>query len=224
MPPEADELAWLPDEWQARFTGGEKRREQDIPQRNATHDERANCLTDGPICYAATKALAKFDDRLTVHARHDSARDTVMALMRLGEQGHKGINSAIAELRNRFVNMVGADRADGTEGAEFERMVDGAAVKVNVDRTPEKDRGCCGTQAKTDPPTGDSGDPPPSRWIDLSYYLDGNYTPPDPSIGGTPDDMIQFLYPGRWHTVIGPPGRHGGRYGTSGGYSSGADT
>jgi hypothetical protein len=75
-PPEPDNLAWLPDEWQAQFTGGEQRREQDIPQRNATDEELATCLTDGPICYAATKALNKFETRLTVQPRHDSALRT----------------------------------------------------------------------------------------------------------------------------------------------------
>jgi hypothetical protein len=200
VPPEADELAWMPDEWQARFTGGEQRREQDIPQRNATDEELAICLTDGPICYAATKALNKFEDRLNVQARHDSALRTVIALMRLGEQGHKGINSAIAELKDAFCNKVSKDRADGSEDAEYERMVDGAAVKVNVYRTAPENRGCCGSQAG-EPPTGET--PPVGRWLDLDEYLDGTYAPPDPCIGGDRDDMIRFLYQGRWHTVIG---------------------
>jgi len=202
VPAEPDNLAWLPDEWQARFTGGERRREQDTPQRHATDNELTTCLTDGPICYAATKALAKFDDRLTVQARHDSALRTVMALMRLGEQGHKGINTAIADLKNTFVNLVTNDRADGSEGPEYERMVDGAAVKLCADRTPEGDRGCCGTQAKTGAPQ----EPPPAgqqgRWMNLDDYLNGTYTPPQPSIGATREDGIQFLYPGMWHTNI----------------------
>ena len=147
-PPNDDELAWMPDEWQARFTGGEQRREQDIPQRNATNEERATCLTDGPICYAATKALAKFEDRLTVQARHDSALKTAMALVRLGEQGHKGSSAAIAELRNTFVNLVSKDRADGSEGPEYERMVDGGIVKVCADPTAPENKGCCGSNTR----------------------------------------------------------------------------
>jgi hypothetical protein len=144
-PPNDDELAWMPDEWQIRFTGGEQRREQDIPQRKATEAERTTCLTDGPICYAATKALNKFEDRLTVQARHDSALRTVMALVRLGEQGHKGVNSAIADLKDRFVNLVSKDRADGSEGSEYERMVDGGIVKVCADPTAPENKGCCGS-------------------------------------------------------------------------------
>jgi hypothetical protein len=104
-----------------------------------------------------------------------------MALMRLGEQGNKGINAAIADLKNTFVNLVTKDRADGSEGPEYERMVDGAAVKLCADRTPEGDRGCCGTQAKTEAPQ----EPPPAgqqgRWMNLDDYLDGTYTRHSPA-------------------------------------------
>ena len=39
-----------------------------------------------------------------------------------------------------------------------------------------------------------------SRWLNLD---DGTYSPPQPSVGAARDDMIQLLYPGRWHTVVG---------------------
>jgi 5S rRNA maturation endonuclease (ribonuclease M5) len=42
-----------------------------------------------------------------------------------------------------------------------------------------------------------------SRWLYLDEYLDGSYTPPQPSVGAARDDDLQLLYPGRWHTVIG---------------------
>ena len=42
-----------------------------------------------------------------------------------------------------------------------------------------------------------------SRWLNLDEYLDGTYTPPQPSVGAARDDMVQLLYPGRWHTVVG---------------------
>ena len=145
-PPDEDQLAWMPDEWQARFTAGEVRTDQ--PEyRRATDDELAQCLTDGAMCLAVTKTLNKFEDRLTVQARHDSALKTVMALSRLGEQGHKGVNSAIAELKDRFVNLVSKDRADGSEGPEYQRMVDGSVVKVLAEPTAEGDKGCCGANS-----------------------------------------------------------------------------
>jgi hypothetical protein len=43
---------------------------------------------------------------------------------------------------------------------------------------------------------------PKSRWIDLNQFLDGTYTPPQPSVGAIREDGIQFLYPGMWHTNI----------------------
>jgi hypothetical protein len=199
-PPEPDQLAELPWEWVARFTGGEMRQEQDFPNRKATDEERATCLTDGPICYAATKALNKFKDRLLVQARHDSARDTVMALVRLGEQGHKGINSATAELKDAFANKVSKDRADGSEDAEFERFVDGGVVKVLAAPTPEENKRCCSPSSKQQEET--QNPKPGGRWTNLDQYLDGTYTPPQPTIGAARDDGIQFLYPAMWHTNI----------------------
>ena len=96
-------------------------------------------------------------------------------------------------------------------------MVDGAAVKINVVRTPRANRGCCGTQAKAEAPQ----EPPPAgqqgRWMNLDDYLDGTYVPPEPTIGGDRDDYIKFLYPGRWHTSSDSPrqARPGGHCGTS---------
>jgi hypothetical protein len=45
---------------------------------------------------------------------------------------------------------------------------------------------------------GNSG----GRWVDLNQFLDGTYSPPEPSIGATRDDGIPLLYPGMWHTLI----------------------
>jgi hypothetical protein len=49
--------------------------------------------------------------------------------------------------------------------------------------------------------------PPPgpalnSRWVNLDQFLDGTYTPPQPDLGAIRDDGTQFLYRGRWHTLI----------------------
>jgi 5S rRNA maturation endonuclease (ribonuclease M5) len=43
---------------------------------------------------------------------------------------------------------------------------------------------------------------PASRWVSLDQFLDGTYTPPQPRIGASREDGIQFLYPGMWHTNI----------------------
>jgi 5S rRNA maturation endonuclease (ribonuclease M5) len=53
------------------------------------------------------------------------------------------------------------------------------------------------------PPVTPDDAPDPGRWLDLDQYLDGTYTPPDPTVGANRDDYIRMLYPGRWHTVVG---------------------
>jgi hypothetical protein len=44
---------------------------------------------------------------------------------------------------------------------------------------------------------------PDGRWMNLDQYLDGEYVAPKANLGATRDDNIQFLYPGKWHTLIG---------------------
>jgi len=130
-PPSDDELAWLPDEWQLRFTGGLLREEQ--PEyRAATEAERAQCLTEGEPCKATSNALAKYQDRAVASARHDSMIKTVMALVRLGEQGHRGVMTALKAMHNQFTADVAPDRRDGSEQSEFQRAVYGAVAKVTA--------------------------------------------------------------------------------------------
>src|SRR5215207_5449592 len=83
-PPSDDELAWLPDEWQIRFTGGEVYTEQ--PQyRQPTEPERALCLTEGTVCQAMITAIRGYQEAKTVQARHDAMIKSVMRVVRLGE-------------------------------------------------------------------------------------------------------------------------------------------
>ena len=149
-PPEPDAVAELPWEWVARFTNGEVRPEPGEPSREATDDELVQCITTGDACQAVLKALGKYNDRLTIQARHDSAAQTVMALVRLGEQDHYGVNKAIQALRIMFVDAVAPDRMDGSEGPEFRRMVDGAVVKVLAAPTANEDKRCCGSTQNRD--------------------------------------------------------------------------
>lgn len=72
-------------------------------------------------------------------------RDTAMAIVRLGEQGHKGTLAAIQQLRTTFCTEVSHDRGDGSEYAEFKRAVNGAIVKVLATPTAEQNKGCCDT-------------------------------------------------------------------------------
>src|SRR5512133_1620988 len=149
-PPNDDELTWMPDEWQLRFTGGLLREDQ--PEyRAATETERAQCLTEGEPCKATSNALAKYQDRVVASARHDSMIKTVMALVRLGEQGHRGVMEALKAMHGQFTADVAPDRKDGSEQSEFQRAVNGAIAKVTAAPTPDDKKGCCGENSRQVP-------------------------------------------------------------------------
>jgi hypothetical protein len=42
-----------------------------------------------------------------------------------------------------------------------------------------------------------------TRWVNLDEFLDGTYEAPRADLGACRDDGWQFLYPGRWHTLVG---------------------
>lgn len=44
----------------------------------------------------------------------------------------------------------------------------------------------------------------PRRRVNLLRFLNGTYSPPEPSVGGDRDDNQRLLYPSRWHTLIAP--------------------
>lgn len=46
-------------------------------------------------------------------------------------------------------------------------------------------------------------DAAPVRRVDLTPWLDGSFTPPEPTVGAQRDDLARMLYPGRWHTCVG---------------------
>lgn len=98
-------------------------------------------LPTGPAC----RAVAAVPLRMPVTGRHDTMRDTVLRLARLGEQGHRGVCEALEELKQQFVVAASPDRAGGdTEAArEYDRALAGAVAVVQARPTPESDRGCC---------------------------------------------------------------------------------
>jgi hypothetical protein len=174
-PPTEDELTEMPMEWQIRFTGGEVRTEQ--PEyRQATKEERAQCLTEGDMCKATSNALAEYQERTTVQARHDSMLKTTMALVRLGEQGHQGATSALKTLHGQFTAEVAPDRRDSSEESEFQRAVNGAIAKATAQPTPDDKRGCCGPSVN-----GSTADalPAPSDPMGVARVLIQDHQTPD---------------------------------------------
>jgi hypothetical protein len=76
-------------------------------------------------------------------SRYSDARDATLALIRAGEQGHRGVADAITELRARYIAEVEPDRAAAEP--EFDRHLADGIGKVLATPTPEADKGCCRT-------------------------------------------------------------------------------
>ena len=128
-PPRPDELAELPAAWVEGLRA-------DRPKTNA----QAPTLGGGD----SPEVMAALGDALAGLARggcrHAAARDGSMILTRYVEQERPGAEEALAALHSAFLNSVSGDgtRSAKEAEAEWERLVNGAADKV--DATPSKKR------------------------------------------------------------------------------------
>lgn len=107
-----------------------------------------------PACPALQRQVDQLRDNLRAGVgRHDLTRNAVMALVRLGEQGHFGTAQALNSAGELFVASLSGEDADRTRGAstEWDRILTGAAGKVAADVTPADELGCCGEHARRDP-------------------------------------------------------------------------
>lgn len=77
-------------------------------------------------------------------SRHDQVRERVLAIVRLGEEGHHGSRSALGQVRATFISAVTPDRLRGAAEArnEFTRMLTGALAIVASEPTHPDSRGC----------------------------------------------------------------------------------
>ena len=171
-PPEHDQLAELPWEWVARFTGGEVY-DGSNPAEPATSEQVSQCLTDGEPCQAAAKGIRKYADEVAASNHHDAMAKSTFYLIRLGEQGHQGVAAAVGVVRSLFDQY-----AQGRDKYEVDRAIDGAVAKVLADPTTEEDKGCCG------PPEGE-------RWTGpgrptSAFLISGKRSPGDDE--STPND------------------------------------
>jgi putative DNA primase/helicase len=85
------------------------------------------------LCRAMRNVAAKEESALAQavssgESRYDTARDGVMALVRLAQEGHRGVAKALAKLHDAYDAAV-ADEADRDPG-EYARMVSGAIAAV----------------------------------------------------------------------------------------------
>jgi replicative DNA helicase len=146
--PAVDELPELPPAWCEALAGTGEDVKRARPEQVAAF---LDALPAGMPCElvkhrfdAATAAL-----RARVDSRHDDTCGHVLALLRLGEEGHPGVPAALGELRAEFVDAVTADRTRTTAEAvaEFDRMAQGerGIGLILAEPTDPAGRGCkCG--------------------------------------------------------------------------------
>lgn len=152
--------------------------------------------------------------------RHGEMNKRVMQLVRLAEQGHPGVPNRLAALRDTFVAAVGEERRNefrrGLLGAVAEVLGNPTPVLPDVDLPDDLAQLAAARWAAREAAAGPSGGeggaggvdfdptPAPERRVDLTPWLNGTWAPPVPSRGMPVESRAPLLYPGRWHSMIGP--------------------
>jgi hypothetical protein len=133
------DLPWLPD----AYLEGLRDDRPMVHGRVDTDDEDVQRLrTDGEPCRAVWKALEQYQEMTQVEGKacHDSMCIVQFRLLRLGEQEHEGVDTAMTALYDQFE----ADRGDQRDTAtEFSDAQHTAVGKVLANPTPEDRKGCC---------------------------------------------------------------------------------
>lgn len=137
--PGLDELAWLPEAWVRDLALAYDRTEKaDMTGTQAgSYLER---LRDGPRCNVVATVLARTVRELATvdGSRHESARDGLAAIVRLGGEGHRDVAAAVSELGGAFARAVGPER---TANGEWSRLVTGA-VRLAAADNPAPRQSC----------------------------------------------------------------------------------
>jgi hypothetical protein len=161
--PPVDTLPELPRAWADYLIKGPSRATAGPEAQTPALEE---LWTPGDPCpriqYVLDTALRALPD-----ARHDTARDTLLHLSRLGEQGHQGVGQAVQRLRQSFVRS----RVDDTEKGqwriddEWDRMLPGIVdILARDGLTDPADKRCC---------TAQTGEP----WPQIVDLFEGTRTP-----------------------------------------------
>lgn len=138
--PHLDSLAPLPDAWVRGLALSYDRTDKAQLDDAGQASWWSKLRTQTVMCPVVHSVGIKAGDDLreVAGARHETARDAVAALVRLGGEGHAGVRVAVAHLGERFELAVGSERiANG----EWQRLLSGAVRLAAADNpTP---RQCC---------------------------------------------------------------------------------
>lgn len=166
--PTAAEFAELPAEWVHGLSTGVYTHEKKDHAANLNawireHNHAAPCRT---VRHAQTEIAAQFRHG----SRHTALTAGALRLVRLGEQGHRGLGTALGELQHEFERAAGdptrpAARTDAALDGEWTRALDGAVALVRGQPSSSVAPGSCmcdqPVSALVPPPELDDGRPRP---------------------------------------------------------------
>lgn len=135
--PRIDALPELPPSWI------EGLKTQSHAEITATRDpfEALRTMPQGRMSEKVADAVqrAKRDVDTDPGSRHDRMTENVLRLIRLAEQGERGVPEALAVLREEFVKMTTDRNTRGEAEAEFDRMVTNQRGHDLIASTPSKE-------------------------------------------------------------------------------------
>lgn len=122
--PRPDELPWLPEAWVRGLALAYDRAEKGSLGSEALVSWWRKLRHGTPWCPVVHSVWTKAGDELRAveSARHETARDAVAALVRLGGEGHKGAPDAVTALGAEFAQAVGEARM---ASGEWSRLLNG---------------------------------------------------------------------------------------------------
>ena len=228
--PDPDALPMLPDEWVMGLTGGEAAVE--VKRNDMAYDQAMLWIASQPgasalACQRMTKAKEANLADMSSHSAHQTALAGASRVLRLADEGHSGVVSAVLDLRDAFIaevtkptrKAIGKTVRTKDEANKEWRdiLVSGVNfVSANEMKLPVCD--CDGLLtglivANAQPeapetagttPTGTAAPPPmPPGLVDgASFILNAPDLPP--AVWGYGEDVLWSE--GEALTVVGPPG------------------
>jgi putative DNA primase/helicase len=196
---EADDLAAVPDQWyeveSVRGQGLDKTAELAPAEIAEWFEDEANADS---YCRAMRNVYTVEKAKLEAAAedgtsRYDTARDGVMALVRLAQEGHRGVKRSLSGLRAAYAEAV-SDEPD-RDPNEWRRMVWGAVEAVAGDMEDAHPKGKC--PDRNEPEPDDSLWPAPKDPFDVAerYVAEKHTADGHPTLAYWRGDFYRWVGP-----------------------------
>jgi len=109
---------------------------------SASEPQRLLLAADGRPCSAVDALLSTFLTALSDAPHHGDVLAPVLRLLRLRQQGHVGVATALVQAEDAFVLAMGARRAEAQAREEFQRSIQGAMRVMTAPVEPMEHAAC----------------------------------------------------------------------------------